>query len=81
MSIFCAQPAESRPRTQFLGAFAYSRKAPFSFLMYVRPCDRMYQLGSNWTDFREILYWAFYENLSKIGIWLKSDKTALYMKA
>ena len=63
VSIFCAQPAKSRPRTLFLGAFAYSRKAPFSFVMYVRPCDRMYQLGSNWTDFREILYWAFYENL------------------
>jgi hypothetical protein len=34
----------------FLGAFAKLQKATISFVMFVR----MEQLGSHWTDFREI---------------------------
>jgi hypothetical protein len=38
----------------FLGTFAKLRKATFSFVMSVRPSDRMEQLDSHWTDFYEI---------------------------
>jgi len=31
-----------------------SKKAPISFVMYVRPSVRMYQRGSHWTDFSKI---------------------------
>jgi len=44
-----------------LRTFANSRKAPVTFVMPVRP----YQCGSQWTDFRRILYlgllWKFVE--------------------
>ena len=34
-----------------------SKKAPISFVMYVRLFVRVYQRGSHWTNFREIWYW------------------------
>jgi len=39
-----------------LGALATMRKATISFVMYVRLSVGMKQLGSNWKNFREILY-------------------------
>jgi len=41
-------------RYWFLGAFAKFRKATVSFIMSVLPFVRMDQLGSHWTDCREI---------------------------
>jgi len=36
---------------------------------------RMEQLGSRWTDFREILYWNIYcKSVDKIQVSLKLDK-------
>jgi hypothetical protein len=51
----------------FLGAFAKWRKATIQLL--ASPClsvclyIRMKQLGSHWTDFHEIWYSIFFENL------------------
>jgi hypothetical protein len=42
-------------RTEFLGAFGKLRKAAVSCVMSALSA-RMEQLGSNWTDFHEILY-------------------------
>jgi hypothetical protein len=36
------------------GGFAKLRKAALGFVMFVRPSDRLEQLGSHWTDFHEI---------------------------
>ena len=44
----------------FLGAFAKLRKATVSFVTSVRPSVRMEQLGSHWTDFREIWYLSIF---------------------
>jgi hypothetical protein len=38
---------------KFVGALGKSRKAPFSFVLFVRPSVRMYVLGSTWTDLRQ----------------------------
>jgi len=46
-----------------LGAFAKLRKATMNFVMPVRPCVRMEQLGAHLTDFHEIEY--IFENLSR----------------
>ena len=47
-----------RRYNQLLGAFAKLRKATISFVMSARlsdwPAVHMEQLGSHWTDFREI---------------------------
>jgi hypothetical protein len=40
--------------TKVLDAFAFSQKAPTSFVMYVRPSVRTHQWSSHWADFREI---------------------------
>jgi hypothetical protein len=37
-----------------LGTFTKLRKAATSFVMSIRPSVRVEQLGSHWTDFREI---------------------------
>jgi hypothetical protein len=63
----------------FLGAFALSWKAPFSFAMFVRPSARlsvrMYKLGSHRTNFREIWYWRLLlQSVEIVRIWLKCDK-------
>ena len=42
----------------FLGAFAKLRKSTISFVMSVR----MEKLGSQWTDFHEILYLIIFRN-------------------
>jgi len=39
---------------KFLGAFVKLRKATISFVMSVRPSNRMEQFGSHWTGFRDI---------------------------
>ena len=48
----------------FSRKFAKLRKATISFVMFVRPSVRpslrMQQLGSHWTDFREILYLSIF---------------------
>ena len=59
----------------FVGAFTKLRKANISFVMSVCPTVRMEQLGSHWTDFREI--WClsiFRKSVKKIQVSLKSDK-------
>jgi hypothetical protein len=42
--------------TEFFSAFAKLRKAAINFVMSVRLCVRMEQLGSLWTNFRKILF-------------------------
>jgi len=54
--------------TLILGAFAKLRKGTISFVMSVRlsvPSVCMELLGSHWTDFHELLYMIFFENLSR----------------
>jgi len=52
------------------------RKSTTSFAMFVRPSVRMEQLASHWTDFHEIWYLRFFENLlEKIQVSLKLDMT------
>jgi len=41
--------------------FEKLRNAAIGFVMSVHPSDRTEQLGSNWTDFRELFF--FFENL------------------
>jgi len=41
-----------------LGPFAKLRKATVSFVMSVRPFDRMKKRGSQWTDFYEMFYFS-----------------------
>ena len=53
---FCVFLKSKKFFEQVLGAFAKLRKATISFVMSVRPSARIEQLGSHWTDFREILY-------------------------
>ena len=54
----------------FLGAFAKLRKATISFVLSVR----MGKLGSQWTDFHEILYLSILRNtVDKIQVSLESD--------
>jgi hypothetical protein len=63
-----------------LGAFAKLRKAIISFVMSVCPsvCRRE-QLGFHWTDFDDIQYLPFLENLStKIKVSFQSDKNNVY---
>jgi len=36
------------------------RKTTISFVMSVFPSVRMEQVGSHWTDFREILYFSIF---------------------
>jgi len=59
-----------------LGALAKLRKATISFYhVSARPSVRMEQLGSHWTDFREILHLSFFrKSVDKIQVSLKSDK-------
>jgi len=58
----------------FLGAFAQMQKAVMGFIMSVCPSVHMEQLGSHRTDFQEILYFIFFENLLRNQVSLKSDK-------
>ena len=53
----------------FLGAFAKLRIATVSCDMSVRPSFRMEQLGSEWTDFHDILH---------LRIFRKSDSNTLH---
>jgi hypothetical protein len=57
------------------------RKATVGFVMYVRLCVRMEQLGCHLTDFHEIWY-LFRKYFWKVQVSLKSDKNncVLYMK-
>ena len=48
-----------------VGGFPKGRKATISFIMSVRPSVRMEQLGSRSTDFHEIWYLRFFENISR----------------
>jgi hypothetical protein len=56
-----------------LGAFAKLRKATMSFVMPVRLCVRIEQLGAHLTDFHEIEYFIR-KSVEKIQVSLKSDK-------
>ena len=55
-----------------------------SFCLLIRPSVRMEQLGSHWTDFREMLYLSIFRKpVEKIQVSLKSDKNnvrVLYMQ-
>jgi hypothetical protein len=57
---------------EILGEFAKLRKGTINFIMSVRLSVRMEQLGSDWTDFHEILYLRIFrktrENSSLIKI-------------
>jgi hypothetical protein len=50
-----------------------SRRAPVSFVMSVHLSAHIYQGGSHWTGFRNVLYWRFTEicqenpNLVQVG--------------
>jgi hypothetical protein len=64
---------------QFLGAFAYFRKATISVVMSVRLSVRMKQLGFHWTDFHGIWYLRIFRNsVEKIQVSLNSDKNVRY---
>jgi hypothetical protein len=59
-----------------LGPLEKLRKATISFVMSVRPSDRMEQLGSKWTDCYEILHLSiFLKSAEKILVSLKSVKS------
>jgi len=52
----------------------------YSFVMFVRLSVRVYQHGSHWTGFRELLYWIFYASLSReFKFWLHSGKNVMYL--
>jgi hypothetical protein len=61
----------------FIGAFAKLRKVAISFVMSaclsVHPSVHMQQLGSHWTDFREVLCLLMFENLLGKLSFHKSD--------
>ena len=67
---YVAYPVDKKK--EVFGRFSRKpRKAPISFVMSVR----VYQCGSQSTDFGEIWYWDFLlKSVDKIQIWLKSDK-------
>jgi hypothetical protein len=62
----------------FLGPFAWSQKAPISFVL-LSVClsgYRICQLASQWSGFRKIWYvWLLWESVKKVQIWLKSGKS------
>jgi hypothetical protein len=62
---------------QLLDAFAELRKATISFVMSVcssvRPSVHMEQIYSYRTDFHEIFYLIFFENVSRKFVFLKID--------
>jgi len=62
-----------------LGAFANLRKGTTSFVMSVPLPVRMEQLGSHWTDFRDILYVGIFRIfIEKIQASLKTDRSSGY---
>jgi len=59
------------------------RKMPVSVVMFVRPCVCIYHRGSQWTDFREILYWELLRKsveTSQIFVKMGQKYWALYVK-
>jgi len=64
----------------FLGTVTGLREATMSFVMSVCPSVRIKQLGSHWTDFRELWYWSIFpKSVKKIQVSLKSDKNNGYI--
>ena len=53
-AVLCYTSCDLSASVVFLSDFAKLRKRLFSFIMSVRPSIRMEQLGSHWTEFREI---------------------------
>ena len=52
-----------------------------SLCPFFRPSARMEQLGSQLTDFHEILYLSIFgTSVAKIQVLLKSDKNKVYFK-
>jgi len=73
---FCS---EHREAFRISDAFAKLRKATIKFVMSVRLYFRMEQLGSNGTDFHEILYLrTFRKPVEKIQVSSKPDKNKGY---
>ena len=63
----------------FLGALAKLRKATISFIMRVRLSVRIENLGSHWTDSREISYLSIFRKLAeKTQVSLKVDENSVY---
>jgi len=65
----------------FLVAFGKLRNKTVSFVPSVRLSVRIEQLGSHWTDFREI--WCLFvcrKPIEKIPVWRKSDKNNGHLK-
>jgi len=68
-----------RNTTLFLGAFLKLWKSTIRYVMSASPFDRMERLGSNWTDFHDILYSGiFLKSIWKVQFWLKSEKNNGY---
>jgi hypothetical protein len=63
-----------------LGAFAKLRKGTISFVMSVPLPIRMEQLGSHWTDFRDILHVGIFRiSVEKIQASLETDRSKGYV--
>lgn len=59
----------------FLGAFVKLRNTNISFVKFILLSFRMEQLGSNWTNFREVSYFITWrKSVEKVQFSLKSDK-------
>ena len=64
----------------FLCTLAKLRNATISFVVPVCPVVRKEQIGSQWTDFHDILYLSIFRNLiEKNQISFKSDKNNVYL--
>ena len=63
-----------------LAALAKLRKATKSFVISICPSVRMKQLGSNWADCHQILYFNIFRNsVEKIQFSSQSDKNNGYL--
>jgi hypothetical protein len=62
----------------FLGAFAKLPKATVSFVMSVRPCGRLQQLGFHGMDFDEFMFEFCQKCRGNVQVSLKSDKNNDY---
>ena len=80
MNMQRVRPLLGRLEFLFLGAFAKLRNANISFVMSVFLSFRLKQLGSQCTDFYEILCLGiFQESAQKILVSLKSEKNNGYI--
>jgi hypothetical protein len=81
MAVYCGDKNECCwQNSELLGAFAKLRKATISFVLCVCLSVRVEHLGSQWSDFREILHLSiFRKSTEKIQISLKSHSNNGYL--